>query len=82
MLLSGCGGGEGDSPASIGPTQRPADGRTGRILVIGAGVAGLAAAKMLKEAGNEVVVLEARDRTGGRLFTNRKWSDAPVDLGA
>jgi len=82
LLLSGCAGGEGDSPASIGPTQRPADGRTGRILVIGAGVAGLAAAKMLKEAGNEVVVLEARDRTGGRLFTNRKWSDAPVDLGA
>lgn len=40
-------------------------------LVIGAGVAGLAAARLLARAGRRVVVLEARDRIGGRVFTDR-----------
>src|SRR5438067_11638037 len=40
-------------------------------IVIGAGVAGLAAARELKKRGFEVVVLEARDRVGGRVHTVR-----------
>lgn len=50
------------------------------VLVIGAGVSGLAAARLLAGAGRRVVVLEARDRIGGRLHTER--ADGRVtDLG-
>lgn len=51
------------------------------VIIIGAGVSGLAAASKLREAGKEVLVLEARDRIGGRLFTNKQFGTA-VDLGA
>lgn len=53
-----------------------------RIIVIGAGLAGLAAAKTLQAQGHEVLVLEARDRIGGRIWTSTKWPDMPLDLGA
>ena len=53
-----------------------------RVLVIGAGLAGLAASRELKRAGHQVVVLEARDRIGGRIWTSNKWPDLPLDLGA
>ena len=56
---------------------------TDSILVVGAGAAGLAAARELTRAGREVVVLEARDRIGGRVFTHRAHSsDVPIELGA
>lgn len=50
-------------------------------LVIGAGVAGLTAARFLADAGQRVLVLEARDRVGGRTHTDRSGRH-PVDLGA
>lgn len=55
---------------------------SGRTIVIGAGVAGLAAARALTDAGEEVEVIEARSRIGGRVWTSRLWPDLPVDMGA
>jgi monoamine oxidase len=53
------------------------------VVVIGAGVAGLAAAGRLAAAGVDVVVLEARDRIGGRVHTvHDPTAPIPVDLGA
>lgn len=53
-----------------------------RVVVIGAGLSGLAAAQELHRQGNEVVVVEARDRIGGRIWTSSKWTDMPLDFGA
>lgn len=50
-------------------------------VVIGAGMAGVTCARMLADAGARVVVLEARDRVGGRMLTDRSRG-FPVDLGA
>jgi monoamine oxidase len=53
------------------------------VIVIGAGAAGLAAAAELSRAGLGVTILEARDRIGGRMFTQRDpVSQAPIELGA
>jgi monoamine oxidase len=51
------------------------------VVIIGAGVAGLTAARELSAAGVRVLVLEARDRLGGRVMTHHE-ADGPVELGA
>ncbi|MBF2006952.1 MAG: FAD-dependent oxidoreductase [Chlorogloeopsis fritschii C42_A2020_084] len=51
------------------------------ILIIGAGIAGLAVARELYSHGFSVTVLEARSRIGGRIYTNKNFG-FPVDLGA
>ncbi|XP_031105531.1 polyamine oxidase 2-like isoform X1 [Ipomoea triloba] len=51
------------------------------VIVIGAGFAGLAAARALYDASFQVVVLESRDRIGGRVHTDYSFG-FPVDLGA
>jgi len=52
------------------------------VIVIGAGIAGLSAASSLKAQGYRVVVLEGRDRIGGRIWTDRSWQGIPLDMGA
>jgi monoamine oxidase len=53
------------------------------VVVIGAGVAGLTAAAKLGNTGFSVSILEARNRIGGRVFTQRDpVLDAPIELGA
>lgn len=53
------------------------------VAVIGAGVAGLAAARQLAARGLRVAVFEARDRIGGRIFTHRdERVPLPIELGA
>ena len=52
-------------------------------IIIGAGAAGLAAARDLARVGREVIVLEARDRIGGRVFTHKPpGTPVPIELGA
>ena len=58
------------------PAQREAD-----VCVVGAGLAGLTAARRLTQAGRSVVVLEARDRVGGRVWTQTSRDGVPVDMG-
>jgi monoamine oxidase len=50
-------------------------------IVIGAGLAGLAAARALARAGRQVQILEARDRVGGRTCTIKAADGTPVDIG-
>jgi monoamine oxidase len=65
--------GQADIPAGVaGPVER--------VVVIGAGIAGLTVANALTRGGIECVVVEARDRIGGRLHTV-DLAGSPVDLG-
>jgi monoamine oxidase len=52
------------------------------VVVIGAGMAGITAARDLQRVGLDVVVLEATDRVGGRMHTARDFCDGPVEQGA
>jgi len=62
-------------PRSVGAANQPRLERRGpakTVIVIGAGLAGLAAAYELTQAGHHVTVLEARRRAGGRVYTLRE----------
>ena len=73
--LGGCA--REQNSASPGPGGGDLD-----VVVVGAGIAGLAAARTLSRAGLRFVVLEARGRAGGRIWTSTEWPELPVDLGA
>ena len=51
------------------------------VIIVGAGVAGLAALERLSAAGVRPLVLEARDRVGGRVLTRHDAAGVPIDLG-
>ncbi len=69
---------EGRSAAErIDQEGRPAQS----VIIVGAGAAGLAAARVSTDRGHQVRVLEGRHRIGGRVHT-RTIGGAPVDLGA
>jgi len=68
---------QGIMVVDIGTTEQQFD-----VIVVGAGIAGLAAANELNSQGFDVIVLEARDRIGGRMWSSDDWSGSTVDLGA
>ena len=54
----------------------------GKVIIIGAGASGLAAAKVLEQNGIDYLILEATDRYGGRLKKDTTLADFPIDIGA
>ena len=86
MSLAGCTNPAGDATASTTPSPSAGgvspSGSSDAVLVVGAGVAGLTAARDLTAAGVPVQVIEGRNRIGGRLWTSDAWPDVPIDLGA
>lgn len=81
LLFSACAGTSRTSDSEVqsfvtGTSQQA------RVIVIGAGIAGLGAAQFLRQNDVDVIVLEARDRIGGRIWTNRNHFGVPVDYGA
>lgn len=62
----------------------PAERKKAKVVIVGAGLAGLGAARHLMASGHEVIVLEGRQRPGGRVYTKRMEVDnihAAADLG-
>lgn len=53
-----------------------------KIIIIGAGLAGLTAAYLLKKEGIFATILEARERVGGRIHTIYQEDEAPIEMGA
>ncbi|MBM7830001.1 monoamine oxidase [Agromyces cerinus] len=68
--------------AGAKPTPGDWQTRTWDAIVIGAGAAGLGAARTLADAGRSVLVLEARGRIGGRMWTDRTSMSIPIERGA
>ncbi|WP_321212216.1 flavin monoamine oxidase family protein [Guptibacillus hwajinpoensis] len=62
----------------------PKPKKPANVIVIGAGMAGLVSASLLKQAGHQVTMLEGNDRVGGRVFTLREpfTEDNYLDVGA
>src|ERR1700759_2451975 len=78
-LVAACAPERPTRPAEPSRPAPPPD--TKSVLIVGAGMAGLGAARSLADAGRPVRVIEARDRIGGRVHTTRDWG-VPLEMGA
>lgn len=74
-------GGPRLNPAVAASKSAAATAAPQRVIIVGAGIAGLAAARMLTDRGVAVVVIEARERIGGRIDTDESLG-TPVERGA
>jgi monoamine oxidase len=70
--------GAGEAWAGM-PRLAPGSGKGAKVVILGAGVSGMATAYELRKAGYDCTVLEARARTGGRNFTIRKGTKLEMD---
>ena len=68
-------------PAAGSAAPKPSAGRPVDVVVVGAGLAGLTAAREVLRSGRSVTVLEARDRVGGRVLSHPLEGDAVAELG-
>lgn len=78
--LGAIGGSRAAAPGSADLSQRKPTKDAYDVVVVGAGFAGLAASRELSRAGLDVLLLEARNRIGGRTFTTH-YRDEKVELG-
>ncbi|CAF4593902.1 unnamed protein product, partial [Rotaria magnacalcarata] len=62
--------------------NRLQEGNTVQVLIIGAGISGLEAARLLRQNGIKILVLEARNRTGGRIWSIRSKTNRILEMGA
>jgi monoamine oxidase len=72
---------QADVATRLPTTTRPPNSEV-NVLVVGVGAAGIAAARALQQEGLRVLLLEGRERIGGRVWTSDAWPDVPLDLGA
>jgi len=72
---------EEGSPSKQAPGEQNTDVETVDVVIVGAGLSGLIAARELKRAGKTVRVLEARDRIGGRMFGKKTIEGGYLDFG-
>ncbi|KAF7554166.1 hypothetical protein G7Z17_g3118 [Cylindrodendrum hubeiense] len=69
-------------PEAPAPVVLPAAQETADVIIIGAGLAGLSAAHDVIKAGLTCIVLEARDRVGGKTWSQPSANGGVIDLGA
>jgi monoamine oxidase len=83
LLIAGAGAAAAGSLPGTAAAKQPRKRRrrTYDVLVVGAGLAGLTAARAIRAAGRSVLVLEARDRVGGRTFDQPLAGGDVVELG-